>query len=152
MASMQRSTGSGIRSIVAPLSEGPAPAPTAPAPAPTAPTPTVPTTGLISGSVGPLLDGVVPCFGGQFPCQVYSFSLAKEGPIEVTLTWNGDPRALRVQLYWAGEGLAHEDVAPNVGPSRISFRRPVMEATSYTLRVVSLEPTTNIPYTLAITH
>ncbi|MBF8300086.1 MAG: hypothetical protein HW394_456, partial [Acidobacteria bacterium] len=62
------------------------------------------------------------------------------------------PRAMLVQLYWAGEGLAHEDVAPRNGPSRIWFRRPLMEAANYTLRVVSLEPESTIPFTLTLTH
>ena len=57
-----------------------------------------------------------------------------------------------VQLYWAGEGLAHEDIAPRTGPSRISFRRTLMEATGYRLRVVSLEPDNTIPFSLTINY
>jgi hypothetical protein len=57
-----------------------------------------------------------------------------------------------VQLYWAGEGLAHEDIAPRTGPSRISFRRPLMEAVGYRLRVVSLEPENTIPFSLTINY
>jgi len=70
----------------------------------------------------------------------------------VTLTWEGAPRALFVQLYWAGEGLAHEDVAPRSGPSRISFVRPRMEAARYEVRVVSREPEREIPFTLTLTY
>ena len=70
----------------------------------------------------------------------------------MTVNWEGDARALMVQLYWAGEGLAHEDVAPRDGPSRIWFRRPLMEASSYRLRVVSLEPGKAIPFTLTVKY
>ena len=70
----------------------------------------------------------------------------------MTLTWDGAPRALMVQLYWAGEGLAHEDVAPRTGPSRITFTRPLMEPVGYRLRVVSLEPGSTIPYSLTLTY
>ena len=121
--------------------------PTAPAPA--AP---VPTSRLISGTVGPLLEGTPPCFADRYACEVYDFSLLHEGSIEVTVTWEGPPRAMMVQLYWAGEGLAHEDVAPRNGPSRISFQRPKMEAANYRLRVVSLEPGSTIPFALALTY
>ena len=121
--------------------------------APAAPTPRsgVPITRAISGVVGPLRDGATPCWADRYPCQVYDFALAEPGPIDVTLSWEGQPRDLMVQLYWAGEGLAHEDVAPRTGPSSISFRRPMMEAASYRLRVVSLDPTATIPFALTIT-
>ena len=121
---------------------------------PTAPTPaaSLPISSLISGTVGPFLEGTPPCFADRYPCEVYDFSLLQEGSIEVTVTWEGSPRALMVQLYWAGEGLAHEDVAPRNGPSRISFQRPRMEAANYRLRVVSLEPDSTIPFTLALTY
>lgn len=105
-----------------------------------------------SGTVGPLREGMLPCFAERYPCETYDFSLVREGSIEVTMTWEGPPRALLVQLYWAGEGLAHEDVAPRDGPSRIWFRRPLMEAADYRLRVVSLEPDHAIPFTLTLTH
>lgn len=122
--------------------------PTAP---PAAPAPAAPFH-VITGAVGPLLDGMPPCFADRYPCEVYDFSLPREGSIEVTLTWEGQARALMVQLYWAGEGLAHEDVAPRNGPSRISFQRPKMEAANYRLRVVSLEPGATIPFTLTLTY
>src|SRR3989442_1649570 len=90
-----------------------------PAAAPVAPVPPsgTPTSRVLSGAVGPLVGGALPCFGGCYPCEAYDFSLEREGPITVTLEWDGGPRALMVQLYWAGEGLAHEDVAPRTGPS-----------------------------------
>jgi len=125
--------------------------PTAP---PIAPTPATvpPTSSVINGTVGPLLEGTPPCFADRYACEVYDFFLLEEGSIEVTVTWEGAPRAMMVQLYWAGDGLAHEDVAPRTGPSRIWFRRPLMEAANYRLRVVSLEPGSTIPFTLTLTH
>jgi hypothetical protein len=126
-------------------------APMVSATAPTAPAPAQPFT-EITGAVGPFLEGTAPCFADRYPCEVYDFSLPHEGSIEVTLTWEGHARALMVQLYWAGEGLAHEDVAPRNGPSRISFQRPKMEAANYRLRVVSLEPGSTIPFTLTLAY
>jgi hypothetical protein len=106
----------------------------------------------LTGSVGPVVTGTPVCFADRYPCNVYQFSLAHEGQIELTLTWDGTPRALFVQLYWAGEGLAHEDVAPRSGPSRIWFVRPQMEAARYEVRVVSREPERAIPFTLTLTY
>jgi hypothetical protein len=117
-----------------------------------APAASGPTSRVISGAVGPLLEGTPPCFAGRYPCEVFDLSLARQGPIEVALTWLGAPRAMVVQLYWAGEGLAHEDVAPREGPPRIWFHRPLMEAAAYKVRVVSLEPASRIPFTLTLTH
>lgn len=110
-----------------------------------------PASRVISGAVGPLLEGMPPCFADRYPCEVFDLSLPRPGPIEVALTWLGAPRAMLVQLYWAGEGLAHEDVAPREGPSRIWFQRPMMEAAAYKVRVVSLEPANRIPFTLTLT-
>jgi hypothetical protein len=107
---------------------------------------------VIHGSVGPLRDGTPPCFASLYPCEVFDFSTVSEGSIEVVLTWDGAPRALMVQLYWAGEGLAHEDIAPSNGPSRIAFLRPRMEAAAYRIRVVSREPASAIPFTLEINY
>jgi len=106
----------------------------------------------ITGVVGSLQAGDVPCWANRYPCEVYDFMLTQAGPIEVTLTWEGQARALMTQLYWAGEGLAHEDVAPRTGPPRINFRRPMMEATYYRVRVVSLEPDQAIPFSLTIDY
>jgi hypothetical protein len=106
----------------------------------------------ISGAVLPLNQYPGPCWAGLYACEAFEFSTSREGPIEVTLTWDGAPRALRVQLYWVGGSLAHEDIAPAGGPSRISFLRPRMEAAHYRLRVVSLEPERAIPFTLTLTY
>ena len=119
------------------------------APAPAAP---LPSGRLINGTVGPFLAGTPPCFADRYACEVYDFTLPKEGSIEVTVTWEGAPRAMMVQLYWAGEGLAHEDIAPRNGPSRIWFKRPLMEAANYRLRVVSLEPGSAVPFSLTLTY
>ena len=123
----------------------------APAPLP-APAPGAQTAQTISGVVRAVRDGAAPCWADRYPCEIYDFTLSQPGAIEVTLTWEGQPRALMVQLYWAGEGLAHEDVAPRTGPARINFRRPLMEAANYRLRVVSLEPDNTIPFALTITY
>ena len=106
----------------------------------------------ITGTVQPLTSYPAACWAGLYACEVFDFSTSREGPIEVNLAWDGAPRALRVQLYWVGGALAHEDIAPASGPSRISFMRPRMEAAAYRLRVVSLEPGTAIPFTLTITY
>lgn len=102
------------------------------------------------GTVGPFDAEAQPCFADLFPCETFDFTLPHEGPIEVTLTWEGPPRALFVQLYWAGRWLAHEDVAPREGPSRISFLRPRMEPNSYQLRIVTREPAAAIPFRLVL--
>jgi hypothetical protein len=122
--------------------------PAAPSPAPAA----VQSGLTIAGAVGAVAAGAAPCWADRYACEVYDFTLAQSGAIEVTLTWEGQPRALMVQLYWAGEGLAHEDVAPRTGPARINFRRPLMEAASYRLRVVSLEPGSSIPFQLTLSY
>ena len=122
-----------------------------PAPAP-APAPVVPSAQTIAGMVRSVGQGAAPCWADRYPCEIYDFALSQTGAIEVTVTWEGQPRALMVQLYWAGEGLAHESVAPRTGPSTISFRRPLMEAANYRLRVVSLEPDNTIPFSLTITY
>lgn len=128
----------------------PTASPAAPVPSP-GPAP-VPAAQTITGVVRSIGSGASPCWADRYPCQVYDFTLPQTGAIEVTLAWDGQPRALMVQLYWAGEGLAHEDIAPRTGPSRISFRRPLMEAASYRLRVVSLEPENAIPFSLTINY
>lgn len=110
-----------------------------------------PRTYVVHGTVGPVSESAPPCWADRYPCEVLDFATSQEGPIEVVLEWDGAPRALMVQLYWAGEGLAHEDVAPLNGPSRIVFRRLRMEAAAYRLRVVSREPAHAIPFTLTVT-
>ena len=80
-------------------------------------TPTVATASMpIVGAVHPVRHYPAPCWADRYACELFDFTTTREGPIEVTLTWNGAPHALRVQLYWAGEGLAHEDIAPRTGP------------------------------------
>ena len=56
----------------------------------------------IQGVLGPFDAGAQTCFADLFPCQTFDFSLSQEGPIEVTLTWQGNARALFVQLHLAG--------------------------------------------------
>jgi hypothetical protein len=106
----------------------------------------------IQGVLGPFDAGAQTCFADLFPCQTFDFSLSQEGPIEVTLTWQGNARALFVQLYWQGRWLAHEDVAPREGPSQISFTRPRMEATDYQIRIVTREPGQAIPFRLLVRY
>jgi hypothetical protein len=127
-------------------------APAVPAPAPNPGPVPVPASRTVSGVIGSVGSGAAPCWADRYPCQTYDFTLSQAGAIDVTVTWNGEPRALKVQLYWAGEGLAHEDIAPRTGPSRISFRRPMMEAANYRLRVVSLEPDHSIPFSLTVNY
>lgn len=106
----------------------------------------------ITGTVMPVNQYAAPCWADRYACEAFEFSKAHEGPIEVTLTWNGAPRSLRVQLYWVGGTLAHEEIARDGAPSQISFMRPKMEAAAYRLRVVSLEPENAIPFTLTINY
>ena len=106
----------------------------------------------IQGVLGPFDAGAQTCFADLFPCQTFDFSLSQEGPIEVTLTWQGSARALFVQLYWQGRWLAHEDVAPREGPSQISFLRPRMEATDYQIRLVTRQPGQAIPFRLLVRY
>jgi hypothetical protein len=108
--------------------------------------------GEIQGILGPFDAGAQTCFADLFPCRTFDFTLPHEGPIEVTLTWQGHSRALFVQLYWQGRWLAHEDVAPREGPSQISFIRPRMEATDYQLRIVTREPGQAIPFRLLVRY
>jgi len=125
-------------------------APAVPAPSPDPAL--VPASRTVYGVVGSVNSGAVPCWADRYPCEAYDFTLSQPGAIEVTLAWDAEPRAVKVQLYWAGEGLAHEDIAPRTGPSRISFRRPMMEAANYRLRVVSLEPDHSIPFALTVNY
>ncbi|HEY5617566.1 MAG TPA: hypothetical protein VIK60_06440 [Vicinamibacterales bacterium] len=106
----------------------------------------------LEGTIGPFDAGTLPCFANLFPCETLDFTLPHEGPIEVTLTWEGHARALFVQLYWEGRWLAHEDVAPRGGPSQISFLRPKMEANDYQLRIVTREPALAIPFRLVLSY
>jgi hypothetical protein len=109
----------------------------------------LPLTQVITGTVFPLGESA-PCFVERFPCQVFEFVLPTQGTITVRLDWDGQPRAMLVQLFWGDGLLAHEDVAPRSGPSQIAFRRPLMEANTYRVRVVSLEPDHAMPFTLTL--
>ena len=104
------------------------------------------------GVLGPFSADAPRCFANLFPCETIDFNLEAEGPIGVSLTWEGAARAVFVQLYWEGRWLAHEDVAPVGGPSQIVFLRPRMEANRYQLRLVSREPDRAIPYTLVLRY
>lgn len=109
----------------------------------------LPSTQTISGTVFPLGQSA-PCFLERYPCQIYEFAMPQEGSIGVTLNWDGQPRAMLVQLYWGDGLLAHEDVAPRSGPSQIAFRRGLMEPNTYRVRVVSLEPDHAMPFILTL--
>ena len=106
----------------------------------------------VEGMIGPFAPDVPTCFANLFPCEVVDFVLPQHGAIGVTLSWQGDARALFVQLYWEGRWLAHEDVAPAGGPPMIAFRRPNMEANRYQLRIVTRRPDAAIPYRLELDY
>ncbi len=113
------------------------------------PTPTPgPAPQVVTGTVAPLAAGGPRCYLGLYSCEVYNFSLASSGGVDVTLAWDGGDRDMMVQLYRADVGLIHEDVAPRGGASRITFRRPDLAAMNYQLRVVSLQKDAAIPFTL----
>jgi hypothetical protein len=73
-----------------------------------------------------------------------------DGAAEVTLSWQGGARAMLIQLYLAGAGLVHEDVAPRDGAPAITFRR-TLPALNYELRVVNMEPAVTHPFTMTLT-
>ena len=95
------------------------PAPT-PAPAhsigPDVPAGLSPNQQVCSGSVGPLIPDAAPCYLERYSCERYRFTMDRNGAVEVTLTWEGSERAMLIQLYRAGAGLVHEDLAPRGGP------------------------------------
>jgi len=134
-----------------------APAPTAAAPAPThavgpdVPAGLTPTSRTISGAVGPLASYPGPCYVGLYACERYRFTLDRQGAVEVTLSWQGGPRAMLIQLYRAGAGLVHEDVAPRDGGPTITFRRTGLEPMDYELRVVNWEPDATHAFTMTFT-
>jgi hypothetical protein len=111
----------------------------------------VPTTQVIQATVGPLASYPAPCYVGLYACERYRFTLQHEGAVEVTLSWQGGPRAMLIQLYRAGAGLVHEDVAPRDGAPTITFRRTGLEAMEYELRVVNWEPETTHAFTMTLT-
>jgi hypothetical protein len=69
----------------------------------------------------------------------------------VTLSWQGGARAMLIQLYRAGAGLIHEDLAPRDGSPTIAFRRVGLPAIEYELRVVNMEPEVAHRFTLGLT-
>jgi hypothetical protein len=132
------------------------PAEIAPAPAhaigPEVPSGLVATQRVITGAVGPLANYPGPCYVERYACEKYRFALQNEGgAIEVTLSWNGAPRAMLIQLYRADAGLIHEDLAPRDGSPTIAFRRVSLPAIEYELRVVNMEPGAAHPFTLTLT-
>ena len=106
---------------------------------------------VISGSVGPLVPNAAPCYLERYSCERYRFTMDRNGAVEVTLTWDGGERAMLIQLYRAGAGLVHEDLAPRGGPPTIAFRRTDITAMDYELRVVNMEPTTTHAFNLTLT-
>src|SRR5204863_5960378 len=87
------------------------PAPTHAA-GPDVPSGLVPTQKVITGSVGVLAGYSATCYVERYACERYRFTMARDGAVEVTLSWEGGERAMLVQLYRAGAGLVHEDLAP----------------------------------------
>jgi hypothetical protein len=106
---------------------------------------------VFTGSVGPLTSDVAPCYVERYSCQKYEFTMHRDGAVEVTLTWEGGERAMLIQLYRAGSGLVHEDLAPRGGPPMITFRRTGIPAMDYELRVVNMEPATTHAFGLTLT-
>jgi hypothetical protein len=127
-----------------------APAPTH-AIGPDVPSGLVPSQQVIDGIVGPLANYSGPCYVERYACEKYRFALQKEGAVEVTLSWQGGARAMLIQLYRAGAGLIHEDLAPRDGSPTIAFRRVSLPAIEYELRVVNMEPNVAHPFTLTLT-
>jgi hypothetical protein len=105
----------------------------------------------ISGTVGPLSAYPQPCYEERYACEKYQFTMARDGAVEVTLAWQGGSRAMLIQLYRAGAGLVHEDLAPKDGAPTITFRRTDITAMDYELRVVNMEPSVPHPFTLTLT-
>jgi hypothetical protein len=138
-------------SSVTSVSPTPAPAPTH-AVGPDVPAGLVPTQQVITGSVGPLTNDVPPCYLERYSCEKYRFTMHRDGAVEVTLTWQGGERAMLIQLYRAGAGLVHEDLAPRGGAPQITFRRTDIPAMDYELRVVNMEPSATHPFTLTLTR
>jgi hypothetical protein len=127
-----------------------APAPTH-AIGPEVPSGLVPSQQVITGTVGPLANYPGACYVERYACEKYRFVLQHEGAIEVTMSWQGGARAMLIQLYLAGAGLIHEDLAPRDGAPAITFRRINLPAIEYELRVVNMEPNVAHPFTLTLT-
>ena len=107
---------------------------------------------VFTGTVGPLAGYAAPCYVGLYACERYRFTLQpQDDAVEVTLSWQGGARAMLIQLYRAGAGLVHEDLAPRDGAPTITFRRVGLEPMEYELRVVNMEPNATHPFTLTLT-
>ena len=130
-------------------SPGTAPTPTH-AVGPDVPAGLVPSPQTITASVGPLANYSAPCYVERYACERYRFTMEHDGAADVTLSWQGGARAMLIQLYLAGAGLVHEDVAPRDGAPTITFRR-TLPALDYELRVVNMEPDVTHPFTLTLT-
>ena len=128
---------------------GAAPTPTH-AVGPDVPSGLVPSQQTIAAAVGPLADYPAPCYVERYACERYRFTMEHDGAAEVTLSWQGGARAMLIQLYLAGAGLVHEDVAPRDGAPTITFRR-TLPALDYELRVVNMEPAVTHPFTMTLT-
>jgi hypothetical protein len=147
---MSSAPATSLQTSVAPGGGGGTPAPTH-AVGPDVPSGLVPLQRVITGTVGPLANYPGPCYVERYACEKYRFALEKQGAAEVTLSWNGGARAMLIQLYLAGAGLIHEDLAPRDGSPTITFRRVDLPATEYELRVVNMEPNVAHPFTLTLT-
>jgi hypothetical protein len=78
--------------------------------------------------------------------------MQKDGAVEITLTWQGAPRAMLIQLMRVSGGIVQEDIAPVDGPPLISFRRTGITPQDYEIRVVNMDPTiATQPFTLDLT-
>jgi hypothetical protein len=137
-------------SSVTTVSPAPAPAPTH-AVGPDVPAGLISNQQIITGSVGPLTGDAPPCYLERYACEKYRFTMQRDGAVEVTLTWQGGERAMLIQLYRAGAGLVHEDLAPRGGPPQITFRRTDISAMDYELRVVNMEPGAAHAFNLTLT-
>jgi hypothetical protein len=112
----------------------------------------VPTERVITGTVRPLASYPAPCYVGFYACERYRFTLTpQDGAVEVTLAWQGGARSMLIQLYRAGAGLVHEDMAPRDGGPTVTFRRVGLEPMEYELRVVNMEPDATHPFMLTLT-
>jgi hypothetical protein len=118
---------------------------------PAVPTGLTPAQQVMTGTVGPLASYAQPCYLERYACERYGFTMQHDGAVEVTLSWEGGSRAMLIQLYRAGAGLVHEDLAPKDGAPTITFRRTDIAAMAYELRVVNMETGVAHPFTLTLT-
>ena len=148
MTSLSPTAPSAVQSSIPPAS---ATQPPTHAVGPEVPAGLTPSQRVITGSVGPLATYGAPCYVERYACEKYRFTMEHTGAVEVTLSWQGGERAMLIQMYLAGAGLVHEDLAPRGGSSTVTFRRVGIPATEYELRVVNMEPGATHPFTLTLT-